>query len=104
MASGSIERDKMIGVSATKSFSLAAGQSTIVTADFSDVIPDGYMMMAVNTITFSGTYPEYLALNQFSVSNANKQVSVRVRSLASSSTITANMVVWVVCSKNYVFS
>ena len=101
MAVSKLKRNVLIGVNASKSFSVSAGSFVDVSVDFSSAVPSGYKLVAVNSVTFSGTYSEYLALSNFSISNGNKTVGIRVRSLASSSAISGSATVWVVCAENY---
>ena len=82
------ELREMPAVSMQKSASITAGNAGTVTIDFPSEYSGGlYRCLAINTLSLSGTNSDYLVISGFTISNTNKTISIKVRSLASSSTI-----------------
>ena len=81
-----------------KTVSITAGSSLDVEFNFADTV-DGfdmseYRLLTLNTIAMTGTYSEYIVLRGFSISNGNGTFSVKIRSLASSSTINVTLQIY----------
>ena len=67
--------------------SVIAGTNTSITLNFPSGYTSGYRLLALNSITFSGTYSDYIVLRGFNISNTNKTVTIYLKSTTSSSTV-----------------
>lgn len=66
--------------------SVTAGTNTSKTLNFPSGYTSGYRLLALNSVTFTGTYSDYIVLRGFNISNANKTVTIYLKSTTSSST------------------
>lgn len=67
--------------------SVTAGTNTSKTLNFPSGYTSGYRLLALNSITFTGTYSDYIVLRGFNISNTNKTVTIYLKSTTSSSTV-----------------
>lgn len=74
--------------------SVTAGTNTSLTLNFPSGYTSGYRLLALNSITFTGTYSDYLVLRGFNISNANKNITVYFKSTTSSSTVSYTLNVY----------
>ena len=74
--------------------SVTAGTNTSITLNFPSGYTSGYRLLALNSITFSGTYSDYIVLRGFNISNANKKVTIYLKSTTSSSTVSYTLNVY----------
>lgn len=88
-------------IEGTASGSIAASTNSSITVYIS--VPTGYRIFAINTIGFNGANSDYLALRGFTVLSSNNQVTIKMRSMATQSTISYTISVWVTCAKSDLF-
>lgn len=88
-------------IEGTASGSITAGTNSSITVDIP--VPTGYRIFAINTIGFSGTNSDYLALRGYIVYSSSNQVKINIRSMATQSTINYSVDVWVTCAKSDLF-
>lgn len=89
---------KSIFVRATGSVSAGSNSSkTISAASALADLPGDYKMIAINTVSFSGTYSDYIVLRGFNISNSGKTVTIYFKSTASSSTISYTIDCYLMC-------
>lgn len=88
-------------IEGTASGSITAGTNSSVTVDIP--VPTGYRIFAINTIGFSGTNSDYLALRGYVAYSSRNQVKINIRSMATQSTINYSVDVWVTCAKTDLF-
>lgn len=74
--------------------SVTAGTNTSITLNFPSGYTSGYRLLALNSVTFTGTYSDYLVLRGFNISNANKTVTIYLKSTTSSSTVSYTLNVY----------
>ena len=89
-------------VTLAKSVPITAGTTSEII--FSNVAPSGYKMVGINSFSLGGTYPEYIALNSWVVSNSNNTFSIRLRALTSSSTVSVDLTCYVLCLKESLYN
>ena len=66
-------------------------------------IPDGYRMIAVNSLNFSGTDANYIVLRGFVIENSNSRVTVYFKNTTSQTTINWTVSLWITCAKSDLF-
>lgn len=66
-------------------------------------IPDGYRMMAVNSLNFSGTDANNIVLRGFVIENSNSRVTVYFKNTTSQTTINWTVSLWITCAKSDLF-
>lgn len=66
-------------------------------------IPDGYRMIAVNSVKFSGTDANYIVLRGFEIDNSNSRVTLYFKNTTTSTTINYTATVWITCVKSDLF-
>lgn len=95
------EKGSLYNLNATASDSTAAGSSGWIYVPVT--IPDGYRMIAVNSINFSGTDATYIVLRGFVIENTNNRVTVYLKNTAAQTTITWTVSLWITCAKSDLF-
>ena len=85
--SDALREQDFYAVAMTGTGSITAGANSSLTINFPSGYTSGYRLLAFNSITFSGTYSDYLVLRGFNISNTNKNITIYFKSTASSSTI-----------------
>ena len=85
--SDALREQDFYAVAMTGTGSITAGTNSSLTINFPSGYTSGYRLLAFNSITFSGTYSDYLVLRGFNISNTNKNITIYFKSTASSSTI-----------------
>ena len=66
-------------------------------------IPNGYRMIAVNSINFSGTDANNIVLRGFVIENSNSRVTVYFKNTTSQTTINWTVSLWITCAKSDLF-
>lgn len=66
-------------------------------------IPDGYRMITVNSLRFSGTDATYIVLRGFEIDNSNSRVTLFFKNTTSSTTINYTATIWITCVKSDLF-
>ena len=91
-------------ISLNGSTTLSAGSRALLEIDFSSELPSGYKVIAINSMTMSGTNSDYIIPQAYNISNGQKKLSVWVRSLATSSSITVTVNVTVLIARDGVYA
>ena len=92
--SDALREQDFYAVAMTGTGSITAGANSSLTINFPSGYTSGYRLLAFNSITFSGTYSDYLVLRGFNISNTNKNITIYFKSTASSSTISYTLTVY----------
>lgn len=81
-------------IQAEASLTFTANSNGTFHFDVTDLLPSGYRIMSVVDFSVSGTYSEYLVFRSITFSNTKKSIDITFRCLTTSSSVTANCVIY----------
>ena len=95
------EHGKVKNINASVTGTITAGENAWKYVPVT--IPDGYRMIAVNSLKFSGTDANYIVLRGFVVDNSNSRIELYFKNTTAQTTVNYTATVWITCVRSDLF-